>query len=326
MHLKISFSKNSRVEPLQDGTVTLEGIEAEWMTGASPGVLHHHHLTHDTADVFEFSLSNYMILKGKPQPTRQQWIGLPIFLSKTFHWGNVSVPKGSSLSSLADLRGKRLAVPDYHMTAGVWLRIMLRHLYGIDPREIHWFNGRTADESHGDDPTGSLSPEIKLTHLEEKGAVKRMLASREIDAAFGGSGSEVGTGDALRPLLTREDKEQVLADLYTKTGVMPVNHVLLMQTRLAQANPDLPRRLYDAFEQSKQKAYGRAKKAAEGYLLFPEEEVERQAALFGEDPYPSGLRANARMLEMVADEETLEGLVPRKHDVPSLFAREVWDT
>jgi 4,5-dihydroxyphthalate decarboxylase len=320
VRLKIAFSRNLRVEPLIDGTVPIDGVEPEWMSGNSPGELHLHHLTHDDCDVFEFSLSNYLILCGKALPPRQQWIGIPIFLSKTLHLAGLYARADAGITSLSDLRGKRVAVPDYHMTAAIWIRIILRELYGVLPQEIRWFNGRTAGESHGEGATATLDPSISLTRLEEAGATSAMLQRGELDVSLSGTGFGVNASESVRLLLGESGARQVLAELYASKGVTPANHVLLIQRRLVEDDPALPMRLYAAFEQSKREAYRRARRAAGGYLLFPGDDFARQQEAFGEDPFPCGLGANQAMLTMLLDEEMREGLVPRPLDVDGLFA------
>ena len=46
------------------------------------------------------------------------------------------------------MKGKRLAVADYTQTAFVWFRAMIDRLYGIQSRDIAWYNGRIGNESH----------------------------------------------------------------------------------------------------------------------------------------------------------------------------------
>lgn len=326
MLLKCAFSPNPRIQPLVDGEVTIEGVETDW-TFDNPGRLHLHHLTQDTFDVFEFSISNYLVVQDNLATAHVRWKAIPIFLSKALMWTRTYVRDGSGIESLSDLRGKRFGIPDFHMTAGVWMRIVLRHLYGIRPEDIQWFNGRPPEFSHGENVGGSLAPGISLTRLQESGAMNRMLHTGEIDAAYdGGPSVEVTAGSDVHPLFTSTSRRQVIEDFRRKTGQTPVNHVLMVQERLLEQDPTLAVRLYEAFEQSKQAAYKKARKAASGYALFPDEDVARQVDVFGEDPFPSGVAANRDMLEMVFDEACGEGLLRKRPVLESLFADTVRGT
>jgi 4,5-dihydroxyphthalate decarboxylase len=323
MRLKCAFSNNPRVRPLVDGTVQIEGAECEWQ-GGSPASLHLRHLKDDAFDVFEFSLSNLMITRDRPElRQRLRWLAIPVFISKATMWLhlNIYVHVDSGIRSLADLKGKRMGVPDYQMTAAVWMRIVLRQLYGIEPQEIHWVNGRPASHTHGQGVTDDLAPGIMVRHLQAHELLNDLLQRGEIDAAYGDNDrAAVESGSCVRPLFGVGDATTIIAEFRSKTGITPVNHTLVMQERLADQYPDLPMKLFHAFEQSKQEAYRRARETAGGYLLFPHDHFSQVAALFGEDPYPAGLAANRAMLKMLAEELHLEGLVRDLPNTEALFA------
>lgn len=323
MRLKCAFSHNPRVQPLLDGTVEIEGTECEWV-GGSPASLHLRHLNDDAFDVFEFSLSNLMITRDRPQERqRLRWLAIPIFLSKATMWLhlNIYVHSDSGIRSLADFKGKRIGIPDYQMTAAVWMRIVLRQLYRIEPQDIHWVNGRSPAHTHGQGVTDHLAPGIVVRRLQGHESLNDLLQRGEIDAAYGDNGSAgVGAGTCVRPLFGSGDATAIIGEFRQKTGITPVNHTLIVQERLVEQYPDLPMKLFCAFEQSKQEAYRRARQTAGGYLLFPQDHFAKATALFGEDPYPSGLIANRPMLKMLAEELQLEGLVRERPDTEALFA------
>jgi 4,5-dihydroxyphthalate decarboxylase len=323
MHLKCAFSRNPRVQPLVDGTVQIEGVECAWEAG-SPASLHLRHLNDDAFDVFEFSLSNLLITRDRPQQRqRLRWLAIPVFLSKATMWLhlNIYVHVDSGIRSLADFKGKRIGVPDYQMTAAVWMRIVLRQLYGIEPQDIHWVNGRPPSHTHGQGTTDHLKPGIVVRRLLAHESLNDLLQRGEVDGAYGDNDSaDVKPSACVRPLFGPGDATEIIGEFRRKTGITPVNHTLVVQERLVERYPDLPMKLFHAFEQSKQEAYRRARQAAGGYLLFPHDHFFKVASLFGEDPYPSGLAANRLMLKMVAEEVYAEGLVRELPDTESLFA------
>ena len=147
--LRAAHSNNPRLEPLRDGTVKATGIEFEWET-LGPQQLFHHQLTQNDFDVFEFSISSYMMTRDRdPDHSRWDWVGVPVFLSRAFLALNTYVNTHSGMESFADLKGKRFGIPDFQMTAGLWLRAMVADLYGIRPQDVTWFVGRGPDQSHG---------------------------------------------------------------------------------------------------------------------------------------------------------------------------------
>jgi 4,5-dihydroxyphthalate decarboxylase len=328
MKLKMAFHKNPRIVPLVDGTVPLEGHEMDWHVGHA-AQLFHWHLHENACDVFEFSISEYLITKDeirRGQRTHLHWLAIPTFLMRAAMWLEFYVHADSGIRSFADLKGKRIGIPDYQMTAGVWMRIVLRELYGIRPQDISWVNGRTAEFTHMENVTNSLAPGIEVRRLQPGESMNDLLQRGELDGAYGDTAAAaVEPSDKVRRL-PLEMGRQVFRDFYTKTGMTPVNHVLLMQERLLEEDPALPTKLYHTFERSKQVAYERARQAAEAYFLFPELTFADAAAEFGTDPYPPGLATNRRMVQTVIDELLDEGLIRQPLEVDTLFAPSVRNT
>jgi 4,5-dihydroxyphthalate decarboxylase len=325
INLRGAFSPNPRLKPLLEGSISIPGVSITWQSG-SPADLHLLHLTENPCDIFEFSLSNYMITRDRPADReRLQWMALPIFFFKAFMWFRVFVHRGSGITSLADLRGKRVGVPDYHMTAAVWMRIVLKELYGIGAADIEWFNGRPPSVSHGAAIGERLMPGITLTQATREGEIAERLKRGDLDAAYESSDGLIEAGP-VRPLFVPGDAERIIGDFRRKTGMTPTNHVLLVQQALIDQYPEMTMQLYRAFEASKQEAYDRARTSAPCYLLFAKDTFARQAALFGDDPFPSGLAANRDMLTFLAHALVGEGLLGGMPDIDGLFCEALRST
>jgi 4,5-dihydroxyphthalate decarboxylase len=130
IRLTMAFSDNPRVLPLKDGAVKPQNIELECVT-LDPSTLFLRNLYHDEFDVFEMSISETLLALERSDGTKWDWSALPVFLSRGHHWPYLYVNTGSGISGLADLKGKRIGVPDYDMTAALWFRITLKELCGI---------------------------------------------------------------------------------------------------------------------------------------------------------------------------------------------------
>lgn len=321
MLLKIAFMDNPRLQPLLDGSIRPEGVEFAWEFG-HPAALNLRHLTENPFDVFEFSLSGYLVVQDRPQWAHLGWTSIPIFLSKAFLPLELCVNNRSGISSWADLAGKRVGLPDYNMTASIWMRIMLRHLYGIQPADITWINGRRPHQRHSTMIGFHETPlhGVRLLELEEGTSLNELLRRGEIDAAFGDRQvAAISEGPDVRRLLNPEQERQLIEDFARQTGAAPVNHTVVVQQRLLAQHPQLAGELYHAFEAAKQESYRRALQSAEAYLLFPQADFARQADTFGEDPYPSGLAANRVMLDMLSEQLVFEGQIQQRLPVENLF-------
>ena len=319
LKLRGTFSQNPRLAPLLDGTIKPEGIEIEFEMG-QPNELHERHLRDDAYDIFEFSISHFMMTKEHPSPTgRWDWVGLPIFLSKALMTMNTLVNVASGVEHPRDLKGKRFGIPDFSMTAGLWWRAMLRALYGYHAWDTSWVVGRTFEHSHAAliGVTG-VSPRIPIEWPDRRGVLNEMLQSGAIDAAYP-AGAEVAldadTGKVKR--MFNDGGMSYIGDFVDKTGYAPVNHTVVVQRRVLDENPWAAEALYDAFERSKQEAYRRDPSSR---VLFPEQPLVGQTDRFGDDPFVSGMAANREMLTYACEQSVEEGLAAAMIDIDGLFA------
>jgi len=148
LNLTVACTKNPRFEPLIDGTVTSKLLNLQFVV-TTPPELFYRNLKYDEFDVFEMSLSELIITKERGDGSRWRWTALPVFPSKAFVWLGLFVNSEMGIRGLADLRGKRVGVPDYVMTAALWFRSFLKELCGIEPADVSWYVGRTKQFSHG---------------------------------------------------------------------------------------------------------------------------------------------------------------------------------
>jgi 4,5-dihydroxyphthalate decarboxylase len=335
LKVKVGVTKNPRFEPLVDGTVTSARLDLD-ITVTTPPELFFRNLKNDEFDVFEMSLSEYLITRERASGNRWQWTALPIFPAKAFVWLGLFVNTQSGIASLADFRGKRVGVPDYVMTAALWMRIFLRELFSIEPREISWFIGRVPELSHG----GMLNidakppPGISMTWLTAAQTFDAMLDGGEIDAAYGFEprhdpklyklnidrygGTPLENNPRLKRLF-HDNGRSIVESFFQKTGVVPANHVIVAQRRLLEENPWIGAELYRLFGESKQAAYRNGNFANPAYLYFPSSDRANQAAIFGDDPFPFGISKNRFMLEMLFRNSNEEGLTKNRAKIEEVF-------
>jgi 4,5-dihydroxyphthalate decarboxylase len=340
--LTVGLTRESRVEPLIDGSVKPQNIQLDFVFGSS-GEIHYRNLKYDEFDVFQMSISEFLMVKDRSISSKWQWSGLPVFLAKAFIWLGLFVNSGSRINHLDELRGKRVGMPDYPMTAALWMRIFLKEFCGMRPKDIEWYNGRMKEFSHAaifgldeNPPHG-----VNINWLTANQTLDVMLDRGELDAAFGFLPGQVGTSDfgnidryggtpvVGNPRIQRlfaDGGRQIVTEYYKRTAVLPSNHMFLVQTRILDRYPWVAIELYKAFQKSKEVAYERARRLSSAYLLFEGQDYKSQAKVFGEDPYPLGVRDNRKMLEIIIRGSYEQGLIARLARVEDLFYPSTLDT
>ena len=101
-----------------------------------------------------------------------------------FRHSGIYIRTDAGISKPEDLRGKRIGLPEYQITAVVWMRGMLQHEYGVKPTEIHWRNG--GQEQPGRDERTPLKPipGLDLMPIGKDQTLVGMLRDGELDALF----------------------------------------------------------------------------------------------------------------------------------------------
>src|SRR5215813_15207831 len=144
LQLSIALSDNERTRPLLEGRVTPQGIKLV-PTMVHPSEMFWRQLRFAEFDVSEMSMSSLLISTARgPTP----WVALPVFTTREFFHTRIQVRADAGITAPADLRGKRVGVPEYQQTAAIWGRGVLENEFGVPPRDMEFFMERVADRSH----------------------------------------------------------------------------------------------------------------------------------------------------------------------------------
>jgi len=241
IELTLACGRYDRTQPLIDGRVQPDGVDLTFIP-LRPGETFWRMLNHGEFDVSEMSLSSYTILRSEGDT---RFIAIPVFPSRVFRHSALYVRADSPIERPQDLKGKRVGVGDYQITAAVWVRGFLAHQYGVAPEDIAWVVGK---------PIRSITPPagIRLEPMGTDTTLEQMLARGEIDA-LASVMIPAGLGKTIRRLF--RDSRQVEIDYYRTTRIFPIMHTLVLKTNLYERKPWLAVSFYRAFCRARDIAY-----------------------------------------------------------------------
>jgi 4,5-dihydroxyphthalate decarboxylase len=229
------------------------------------------------------------------------------------------VNRKAGINNAADLSGRRIGIPEYQMTAGVWARGMLMHEYGVDPRSIKWVTGGVRDP--GRRPMIELTiPGIEIRH-EEKRSLNDLLLAGEIDAMIAPQLPQAIQEGRPEVGLLFPDTAAVEYEYCRKTGLFPIMHVVVMRRALYEQHPWAAVSLFKAFEQAKANCLPRLAVEEPPPVSIPWSYplAQRFIALRGADFWPYGVERNRPEIEALCQYTWEQGLVPARVDPAELF-------
>ena len=178
--LSIALSDNPNTRPLIDGVVEPEGISLV-TTVLHPSEMFWRQLRFAEFDVSEMSMSSLTISTARgPTP----WVALPVFTTREFFHTRILVRADAGITSPADLKGKRVGVPEYQQTARDLGPGRARERIRRAPARHGIFHGARADRSHGG-ATGFKAPAGVTVHqIPPEKTIGEMLVNGELDATL----------------------------------------------------------------------------------------------------------------------------------------------
>src|SRR5713226_10561744 len=176
----IALSDNPNTRPLIDGAVKAEGLDLT-ATVLHPSEMFWRQLRFAEFDVSEMSMSSLIIAVSRSDT---RWVAIPVFTMRKFFYTSIIVRTDSGIATPADLRGKRLGVPEYQQTWAIWSRGILQHEFGVHARDIEWFMERNPDKSHGG-ATGFTAPQgVRVNQIPPSTNMGEMLLRGDLDGAL----------------------------------------------------------------------------------------------------------------------------------------------
>jgi 4,5-dihydroxyphthalate decarboxylase len=326
LELSIALSQNENTRAILDGAVEPDAIKF-YPTPLHPSEMFWRQLKFAEFDVSEMSMSSLTIATSHGQT---QWIGIPVFTTREFFHNRILVRVAAGIEKPADLRGKRVGVPEYQQTAAIWGRGVLQNEFGVHPKEIEWFMERTPETSHGG-ATGFKAPDGVTVHqIPPTTNIGEMMVKGELDATLlyltnpnlvDRSRIDLSKDARFRPLFDRAAEAK---RYFAKTAIYQINHAMVMRRSIYERYPWAALNIFNAFKQARA-----AVTAARDVTLMRHFELgllndDARRAL-ASDPMVYGVKSNRKVLETITQYVHEQGLSSRRIALDELFAPSTMD-
>ncbi len=316
LQLSVAMGDYDRTRALYDGRVQIDGVDPVYML-LNPEEMFFRAMRSRDFDIAELSFSSYLVKHAQGDCP---YIAVPVFLSRAFRHTSIYVRK-DRIKKPADLKGRRVGLPEYQLTANVWARAILQDDYGVRPEDIIWVRGGIDTPGRPEKIALQLPPGVKVEAAPEGTTISELLDRGEIDGFIG---PRPPNRAALRnPQIgwLFDDPTAEAKDYYRRTGVFPIMHVVGIRKELAQAHPWLPMAVVKAFTAAKAQALELLAdtSATKVTLPFVEEQLKAAREALGEDYWSYGVTPARKTLETFVRHHHGQGLSRRLMAVEELF-------
>jgi len=320
MRLTLACWDYDRTRALMDGSVAPDGIELVYLNQPVEETFFRM-MRHREYDCSEMSLSSYV---ASLQVENPPFIAIPVFPSRFFRHSCIFISAKSGIRQPADLKGKRIGVPEYQMTAPVWIRGILSDDYAVKVTDVEHFSGGEEEPGRDEKLKINLPSTINLRPIGPTQTLSRMLADGELDALVTARAPSTFHREPEKVKRLFPNYVEVEKEYYRRTKIFPTMHTIVIRRDVYAQNPWVAQSLAKAFTAAKAKAYALYNQTAALPAMVPwlVAELEEARREMGQDWWPYGLEPNRKVLETFLRYHHEQGLSKRRFTPEELFARE----
>jgi 4,5-dihydroxyphthalate decarboxylase len=240
------------------GLVPVAGVDLNYLV-MEPEEIFWRMLRHEEFDAAELSLSSYVMERSRGV---DRFTAIPVFPSRTFRHGDIYIQERSGVREPADLAGRPVGVPEYEITAAVWMRGLLRDQFGLAPDAVTWRTGGLEQPGREEKLRFTPPPRVRVEPLGEGQTLAGMLERGEIAALLSPRAPSCYLRGAPGVRRLFPDYAEAEREYYRRTGIFPIMHTFVVRTELLRRAPWLAENLYEAFRQARDWFYRLARGGA----------------------------------------------------------------
>ncbi|TVQ29763.1 MAG: ABC transporter substrate-binding protein [Geminicoccaceae bacterium] len=321
--LTVACGNYDRTRAIWDGRVPIEGTDTTYVYLEAEEAFHRA-FKFAEFDVSEISFSSHMMMASRGA---SPYVGIPAFVSRVFRHSAIYVRADAGIERPEDLAGRRVGLPEYQLTACLWVRGILQDEHGVRPQAVTWFSGGQEETGRGERAPLQLPPDIDCRRIPPDRTLVDMLAAGELDALVTARApSSFVRGE---PHVRRLFPDYVAAEraYFERTRMFPIMHLIGIRRDLVERHPWLPVSVYKAFVEARRLARADLEEIGCLRVMHPWIYAHTQdlIGLMGKDFWPYGIEANRRELEAMMRWSHEQGLAARPLALEDLFAPSTLD-
>jgi len=303
--LSLAAGYHLRAKALCDGRVTLKNFTLKAIAFENDGEGHDQFMA-GRFDTGEFSLAMYLALKSRGAP----YMAIPVFPNRKFRQSYIFVPENSPLKEPAQLKGKKVGIPSWLNTAGLWARGILSDEYGVKAQDIHWIMPRKNKIDV------ALPAGTRLDIVASEDSLAARMLKDEFDAIIV---PDFPDEKGWRRLFA--DSKAVEQDFFKRTGIFPTSHAITFHAAYLEKHPSAAQEMFDACVEAKNLALRDDADATYSNFVWNRQAWEEQQAVMGADPWKFGIKHNEKALNTIIRFAGEQGLLATKVTIDDLFIR-----
>jgi 4,5-dihydroxyphthalate decarboxylase len=314
VHLKIAVADYPHSAAVKNGSIAIEGVEAEFIT-VQPQIAAFRRMVRQLEfDVCELAPTTYFIARAYGAP----FVALPLFMVRRFHHAGLLVRPDAGIRVPKDLEGRKVGVRAYSVTTGVWTRAILMDEFDLDSSKVTWI---VDDEEH----VTQLKLPPNVIHTPPNSSLADMMAQGELAAGFAANAGVGRTGSPTDGWKTTHtdypdlfpNPEALETEWFQRTGIYPMHGTIVVKDAVLAEYPWVADSIYRAFSQAKDQWLARLR-AGEA-SSESDRKYLRLSKIVGDDPLPYGIEANIKTIEALANAAFRQQLTPVTMSLEALF-------
>jgi 4,5-dihydroxyphthalate decarboxylase len=321
--LTLALGAYDHTRDVTDGTVRVEGVQLRTLDLPIEEIFYRFTL-HREWDASEMSMGKYIALRSQDDTSV---VALPVFISRAFRHSMFYVREGGLIKRPEDLQGKRIGIPEWAQTAGIYGRGYLSDYVGVKLASIEWIQAGVNQSGRKEKVKLKLPEGISYRNVADR-SLNEMLLAGEIDAVMSAR-PPAGMGRGIVRLMP---DSQALEEQYFKdTRIYPIMHSLVLKGAVLDAHPWVGMNMYKAFLEAKTRSIERLSDvtASHAPVAWMDGYTSRMRSIFGDDFFPYGIGTghggdiNRATLTAFLRFGFEQGVCHRLLDVEELFPKQV---